>query len=298
MDVREENGRRHALPCGFLLGRTIACLTTLTLGTSMVARQGPIAMAAHQICIQVWLAVSLLTDAMAASGQALIASYLSKGEYKIVKEVVDSVLKIGLFTGISLSVILGVPFGSLATLFTNDPEVLAIVRSGILVRTQIYVWRYISLDSCKCRCLEHRFCICCSLHEVEEWTHRMRRLSSTKFKGLFLFYANQMVVGAISSAFLLYAPSIFGLHGVWLGLTLFMACAQSRLCQISVKIRPVVVRAQGYPDTSASQLRLAKSIRLNGIIRRVTPTSRREVSAANCAFVSIFVLYDYSFYFH
>ncbi|KAM1243692.1 hypothetical protein ACFX2G_035918 [Malus domestica] len=86
-----------------------------------------------------------------------------------------------------------------------------------------------------------------------------------------------MVVGAISSAFLLYAPSIFGLHGVWLGLTLFMACAQSRLCQISVKIRPVVVRAQGYPDTSASQLRLAKSIRLNGIIRRVTPTSRREV---------------------
>ncbi|RXH97770.1 hypothetical protein DVH24_010095 [Malus domestica] len=69
---------------------------------------------------------------MVASGQALIASYLSKGEYKIVKEVVDSVLKIGLFTGISLSVILGVPFGSLATLFTNDPEVLAIVRSGIL----------------------------------------------------------------------------------------------------------------------------------------------------------------------
>ncbi|KAM1044015.1 hypothetical protein ACFX2J_035009 [Malus domestica] len=132
MDVREENGRRHALPCGFLLGRTIACLTTLTLGTSMVARQGLIAMAAHQICIQVWLAVSLLTGAMAASGQALIASYLSKGEYKIVKEVVDSVLKIGLFTGISLSVILGVPFGSLATLFTNDPEVLAIVRSGIL----------------------------------------------------------------------------------------------------------------------------------------------------------------------
>ena len=35
----------------------------------MAARQGPIAMAAHQICVQVWLAVSLLTDALAASGQ-------------------------------------------------------------------------------------------------------------------------------------------------------------------------------------------------------------------------------------
>lgn len=31
-----------------------------------------------------------------------------------------------------------------------------------------------------------------------------------------------MVVGAISSAVLLYAPSILGLPGVWLGLTLFM----------------------------------------------------------------------------
>lgn len=37
----------------------------------MAARQGPVAMAAHQICIQVWLAVSLLTDALAASGQVL-----------------------------------------------------------------------------------------------------------------------------------------------------------------------------------------------------------------------------------
>ncbi|KAI3792512.1 hypothetical protein L2E82_06394 [Cichorium intybus] len=54
---------------GFLLGRTLSVLTTTTLATSMAARQGPIAMAAHQICLQVWLAVSLITDALAASGQ-------------------------------------------------------------------------------------------------------------------------------------------------------------------------------------------------------------------------------------
>lgn len=39
----------------------------------MAARQGPIAMAAHQICLQVWLSVSLLADAQAASGQ--VCSY-------------------------------------------------------------------------------------------------------------------------------------------------------------------------------------------------------------------------------
>ena len=40
----------------------------------MAARQGPVAMAAHQICIPVWLAVSLLVDALGASAQVLSLS--------------------------------------------------------------------------------------------------------------------------------------------------------------------------------------------------------------------------------
>lgn len=35
----------------------------------MAARQGALAMSAHQICLQVWLAVSLLSDALAISAQ-------------------------------------------------------------------------------------------------------------------------------------------------------------------------------------------------------------------------------------
>lgn len=54
---------------GFLIGRTLSVLFTMTLATSMAARQGAVAMAGHQICLQVWLAVSLLTDALAASAQ-------------------------------------------------------------------------------------------------------------------------------------------------------------------------------------------------------------------------------------
>ncbi|XWS55479.1 hypothetical protein CRYUN_Cryun09bG0003600 [Craigia yunnanensis] len=54
---------------GLLIGSTIATLGTLTLATSLAARQGPIPMAVHQICIQVWLAVSLLTDALVLSAQ-------------------------------------------------------------------------------------------------------------------------------------------------------------------------------------------------------------------------------------
>ncbi|XP_050363929.1 protein DETOXIFICATION 45, chloroplastic isoform X1 [Argentina anserina] len=180
---------------GFLLGRTLAVLTTMTLGTSMAARQGPVAMAAHQICIQVWLAVSLLTDALATSGQALIASYSSKGEYKVVKEVTDFMLKIGLFIGVSLAVILGTSFGSIATLFTKDAAVLKILKSGVL-----FVSASQPLTS-----LAYVFD---GLHYgVSDFAYAARAM---------------MVVGTISSAFLLYAPSVMGLSGVWLGLTLFM----------------------------------------------------------------------------
>ena len=54
---------------GFLLGRSLALLTTRTLATSMAARQGPIGMAAHQIYLQVWWVVSLITDVLSSSGQ-------------------------------------------------------------------------------------------------------------------------------------------------------------------------------------------------------------------------------------
>lgn len=54
---------------GLLIGRTLAVIVTTTLATSMAAREGPIPMAGHQICIQIWLAVSLLTDALALAGQ-------------------------------------------------------------------------------------------------------------------------------------------------------------------------------------------------------------------------------------
>ncbi|KAK7826444.1 protein detoxification 45 [Quercus suber] len=180
---------------GFLLGRTLAAVLTITLSTSMAARLGPLAMAAHQICLQVWLSVSLLADAQAASGQALIASALAKGDYSTVKEITHFALKTGLFTGISLAIILGVSFGSLATLFTNDSEVLGIVRSGLL---------FVSASQ-PINALAYIFD---GLHYG---------ISDFSYAAI-----SMMLVGAMSSAFLLYAPSVIGLSGVWSGLTLFM----------------------------------------------------------------------------
>ncbi|XP_030450655.2 protein DETOXIFICATION 45, chloroplastic [Syzygium oleosum] len=180
---------------GFLLGRTLAVLTTMTVGTSMAARQGPLAMAAHQICMQVWLAVSLLTDALAASAQALIAGSLSKSDYRTVREVTDFILKIGLLTGISLAAILLISFGSLANLFTNDADVLLIVKTGVL---------FVSASQ-PLNALAYIFD---GLHYgVSDFPYAAYSM---------------MLVGTISSAFLLFAPRMIGLPGVWLGFSLFM----------------------------------------------------------------------------
>lgn len=54
---------------GLLIGRTVALLVPFTLATSLAAQNGPTQMAGHQIVLEVWLAVSLLTDALAIAAQ-------------------------------------------------------------------------------------------------------------------------------------------------------------------------------------------------------------------------------------
>lgn len=58
--------------------------------------------------------------------------------------------QIGLLTGICLTAILGVSFGSLATLFTQDIEVLQVVRTGVLVSMvlHIYMSAFVCLRYC------------------------------------------------------------------------------------------------------------------------------------------------------
>ncbi|XP_050212357.1 protein DETOXIFICATION 44, chloroplastic isoform X2 [Mercurialis annua] len=116
---------------GLLIGRTIAVLLTMTLATSMAALEGPIPMAGHQICMEVWLAVSLLNDALALAGQALLASDFSQGNYVEARQVIYRVLQIGVVTGIALGGILSLGFGAFSSLFSSDSEVLEIAWSGI-----------------------------------------------------------------------------------------------------------------------------------------------------------------------
>ncbi|CAM0879644.1 unnamed protein product [Alopecurus aequalis] len=180
---------------GMLLGRTLSILLTMTIGTSMAARQGPTAMAAHQICLQVWLAVSLLADALAVSAQALIASSYAILDYKRVQDIAMFALKTGAVSGLALAAGLYISFGSIARLFTNDPEVLMVVKSC-------------ALFVCASQPINALAFIFDGLHYgVSDFDYVAQAT---------------IVVGIISSLVLLYAPSVFGLAGVWAGLTTLM----------------------------------------------------------------------------
>lgn len=187
---------RYLKSGGLLIGRTIASLLTMTLATAMAAQEGPVSMAGHQICLQVWLAISLLNDALALAGQALLASEYTRGNYKQARLIVLRVLQIGAMTGTALAFLLFFGFGSFSSIFTTEMAVLDIARSGVLFVA------------------------------ASQPVNAIAFVFDGLYYGVsdFEFSAYSMVfVGLVSSAFLLIASPIFGLAGVWSGLFLFMS---------------------------------------------------------------------------
>ncbi|XP_047951986.1 protein DETOXIFICATION 44, chloroplastic [Salvia hispanica] len=193
------SGQRVAkyLKSGALLtARTIAVLSITTLATSMAAREGPIQMAGFQICFEVWLALSLLNDALALAGQALLASDYSQGNYSLARQVTNKVLQIGLVMGVGLAVILYLGFGALSSLFSTDSEVLEIARSGTLFVAASQPFNAIA------------FVFDGLYYGVSDFG--------------FAAYS-MMVIALISAAFILVAAPSYGIAGVWGGLFVFMA---------------------------------------------------------------------------
>lgn len=160
-------------------------------------------MAGHQICMQVWLALSLLTDALALAGQALLAGNFYKGSYKQAREVIRRVLQIGLLTGIGLAVILFLGFGFISSLFTNDIQVQQIAWSGVWFVAGSQPMNAIAfvLDGLYYGASDFRYAA-----------------------------VSMILAATISSILTLLAPPSFGLNGIWGGLFLFMSLRVAAGC--------------------------------------------------------------------
>ncbi|KAK1259282.1 MATE efflux family protein 1 [Acorus gramineus] len=120
------------LKCGFLLlGRVIAVTFCVTLAASMAAHQGSIPMAAFQICLQFWLATSLVADGLAVAGQAIIASSFAKGDHPKVVATASRVLQLSVVLGLVLTCLLGVGMQFGSTVFTKDANVIKMIHMAL-----------------------------------------------------------------------------------------------------------------------------------------------------------------------
>ncbi|KAM0874730.1 hypothetical protein ACQ4PT_037273 [Festuca glaucescens] len=110
---------------GFLLlARVIAATCCVTLSASMAARQGSTQMAAFQICLQIWLASSLLADGLAFAAQAILASAFARRDQSKATATASRVLQLGMVLGVLLSILLGVGLRIGSRLFTENQDVL------------------------------------------------------------------------------------------------------------------------------------------------------------------------------
>ncbi|KAK6119779.1 hypothetical protein DH2020_046483 [Rehmannia glutinosa] len=121
---------------GFLLlTRVIAVTFCVTLAASMAARLGSTQMAAFQVCLQVWLATSLLADGLAVAGQAILASAFARKDYGWATATAS---RLGLVLGLCLAIVLGFGLHFGARIFTKDEDVLRLIGVGIPVTVAIF----------------------------------------------------------------------------------------------------------------------------------------------------------------
>ncbi|CAI5478407.1 unnamed protein product [Closterium sp. Yama58-4] len=181
---------------GLLLGRTVALLGAMAVGTSMAARQGAVPMAAHQLALQLCLAASLLSDSVALAAQTLLSSAFARNDTAMVRAIMLRSLQIGLGMGEVMGVVLSLSAQLLPSIFTSDDRVLLQAVS------------------------------------LMPFAAAMQPMASMAFvfDGLhygatdFAFAALAMMALAPAAvAVLVYAPSEWGVEGVWIGLSLLMA---------------------------------------------------------------------------
>ena len=112
---------------GVLTLRTLAVSGLLSSASVVAATLGAASGAAHQIMLQLWLATSLLADAVAIAGQSLLATALGRADGgKRARAIVRSMLLYGLLVGLVTAAGLALAGGRvLCSVFSSDPLVLA-----------------------------------------------------------------------------------------------------------------------------------------------------------------------------
>lgn len=115
-----------------LFVRTAALLATLAAATSVAARVGPVALAGHQIALQVHTFLSLVLDALAIPGQILVGTLLGGGRPGEARETARRLLRVGTGAGAVVGAAVAASSAVLPYAFTADPGVVRAATVALL----------------------------------------------------------------------------------------------------------------------------------------------------------------------
>ncbi|MDA3624353.1 MATE family efflux transporter [Saccharopolyspora sp. WRP15-2] len=180
-----------------LVLRTLAFQVCFLSATSVAARTGAEAAAAHQVVWQLWTFLALVLDSLAIAAQSLVGAALGAGSAPRAKAIAKQVTWYGLAFGIILGVLFAVLTIPLPAVFTSDAAVLATIP---------HAWWFFVL---------------------------LQPVAGVVFAldGVFLGAgdAAYLRTATLLSAFIGYLPLIWlslafdwGLAGIWTGLSMFM----------------------------------------------------------------------------
>eukprot|EP00908_Phaeocystis_cordata_P020401 Transcript_32063.p2 GENE.Transcript_32063~~Transcript_32063.p2 ORF type:complete len:523 (+),score=176.60 Transcript_32063:65-1633(+) len=152
--------RRVALAGSLLTLRTLAGMASFSYSTVAAASLGAASGAAHQVCLQLWLATSLLADAIAFAAQPLLATCLAAKERRGARGVVRQALLLGAAAGAATAAALGLAGPALCRLFTTDPAALAAAATlwPLVVWSQPLNTLAFTLDGLLYGARDFRFC--------------------------------------------------------------------------------------------------------------------------------------------
>ncbi|CAN6820027.1 unnamed protein product [Brassica oleracea] len=208
---------------GFLLlMRVIAVTFCVTLSASLAAREGSISMAAFQVCLQVWLATSLLADGFAVAGQAILASAFAKKDYKRAAATASRVLQLGLVLGFLLAIVLGAGLHFGARLFTKDDKVLHLIGIGLPVITFNFTLNqdYVLDIVAKTRSWFLKFVAGTQPINALAFVFDGVNFGASDFG---YAAASLVMVAIVSILCLVLLSSTHGFIGLWFGLTIYMS---------------------------------------------------------------------------
>jgi len=116
-----------------LLVRTLTLRAALLVVTYVAARQGDVALAAHQVAFNLWMLLALALDALAIAAQALVGRALGAGDAVGTRATTRRMLGWGVLGGGALGVLLVVLSPAYVPLFSPDPAVQEQLRAVIWV---------------------------------------------------------------------------------------------------------------------------------------------------------------------